>query len=152
MGRNDYIPQPFRLLLSKPLLLRPCQWTASHPAQGLPGKACSRLSLPLIRSNTGTLTCFSHRGVCEKWTHPYTAPEGGASETVTIQGVSMRAGRKEALQTLLLIVGTHDQGLVIMIQILRIMKLMQVSRIFSPMVALPELLACSKAAAVLWYF
>ena len=39
-----------------------------------------------------------------------------------------------------------------MIQILRNMKLMQVSRISSPMVALPELLACSKAAAAVQYF
>ena len=37
--------------------------------------------------------------------------------------------------------GMHDQGPVLMIQNLRNMKLMQVSRISSPMVALPELLA-----------
>ena len=49
---------------------------------------------------------------------------------------------KEALQTLLLIlVGMHDQGPVLMIQILRNMKQLKVSRISSRMVALPELLA-----------
>ena len=49
---------------------------------------------------------------------------------------------KAALQTLLLIlVGMHHQGPVRMIQILRNMKHMQVSRTSSAMVALPELLA-----------